>query len=140
MASYYEKLPHFILERAWDEKTQLPETYKLHSNDSCNKIKAEVHQDSGKLGVEFTVKKTIPNFNKGAKKINLDFSHSFVEFENVRLPGSRSCTSTFRSRPTRRMYPPSKIAQERRTFAVPWSFSSSKLTMSQSHKTGSTST
>jgi hypothetical protein len=83
MASIYEKLPHFILEKTWDKKTQLPETYKLQSNDSCIKIKAKVHQDSGKLGVEFTVDKTIPDFEKGAKKINLNFSHSFVQFENV---------------------------------------------------------
>ncbi len=83
MASFYEKLPHFVLEKIWDEKTQLPKTYKLQSNNSRNKIKAEVHQDSGKLGIEFTVNKTIPDFKNGAKKINLDFSHSFVEFENV---------------------------------------------------------
>ncbi len=83
MASIYEKPPHFVLEKTWDEKAQLPETYKLQSNNSRNKIKAEVHQDSGKRGVEFTVNNTIPNFEKGAKKINLDFSHSFVEFENV---------------------------------------------------------
>jgi hypothetical protein len=65
------------------EKTQLPETYMLQSNNSRNKIKAEVHQDSGKLGIEFTVVKTVPNFKNGAKKINLDFSHSFVESGNV---------------------------------------------------------
>jgi Zn-finger protein len=55
----------------------------LQSNDAFNKVKAEVHQDSGKLGVEFTVDKTIPDFNKGAGKINLDWIHSFEEFENV---------------------------------------------------------
>jgi hypothetical protein len=37
----------------------------------------------GKLGAEFTVDKTIPDFKKGVKKINLDFYHSFMEFENV---------------------------------------------------------
>jgi hypothetical protein len=83
MASIYEQPPHFVLEKTWVEKTKLPETYKLLSNDSCNKIKAKVHQDSGKLGIEFMVDKTIPDFKKGAEKINLDFSHSFVEFENV---------------------------------------------------------
>jgi hypothetical protein len=61
----------------------LPETYKLHSNYSHNKIKAKVHQDSGKLGVKFTVDKEIPEFKKRAKKINLDYSYSFVEFKNV---------------------------------------------------------
>jgi hypothetical protein len=29
MASIYEKPPHFVLEKTWDEKTRLPETYKL---------------------------------------------------------------------------------------------------------------
>jgi hypothetical protein len=47
MASFYEKQPHFVLELTWDEKTQLPKTYKLQSNNSCNKIKAKAHQDSG---------------------------------------------------------------------------------------------
>ncbi len=47
------------------------------------KIKAKVHQDSEKLGIEFTIDKTIPEFEKGAKKINLDYSFSFVEFKNV---------------------------------------------------------
>ncbi len=54
MASIYKKPPHFVLKKTWDKKTKLPETYKLQSNDSWNKIKAKVHQDSGKLGVEFT--------------------------------------------------------------------------------------
>jgi hypothetical protein len=34
IASIYEKPPCFVLERTWDEKTQLPKTYKLQSNDS----------------------------------------------------------------------------------------------------------
>ncbi len=83
MASIYEKPPHFVLEKTWDKKTRLPNTYKLQSSDSQNKIKAEVHQDSGKLRVKFTIKKMIPEFEKGAKKVNLDYAHSFVEFENV---------------------------------------------------------
>ena len=83
MASIYEKPPHFVLEKTWGEKTRLPETYKLPSSDSQNKIKAKVHQYSGKLGVEFTIDKTIPEFEKGAKKVNLDYAHSFVEFKNV---------------------------------------------------------
>jgi hypothetical protein len=33
----------------------------------------------------FTVDKTIPDFNKGAKKIHLDWTHSFLEFENALL-------------------------------------------------------
>ncbi len=55
----------------------------MQSCDSQNKIKAEVHQDSGKLGVEFTINKKIPEFEKGAKKVNLDYAHSFMEFKNV---------------------------------------------------------
>ena len=82
MAAIFEKPPHFLLLKTW-EKTSLPEAYKLQSKDSFNKVKAEVHQDSGKLGVEFTVNKTIPDFNNGAAKINLDWNHSFTEFENV---------------------------------------------------------
>jgi hypothetical protein len=46
-------------------------------------LKAEVHIDSGRLGVEFTVDKTIPDFNKGAEKVHLDWANSFEEFENV---------------------------------------------------------
>ena len=85
MASIYEKPLHFTQLKAWDEKTPLSETYKLQSNDTRNKVKAKVHQDSGKLDIEFTVDKTIPDFNKGAKKIHLDWTHSFLEFENVFL-------------------------------------------------------
>ena len=83
MDSIYKKPPHYFLVKTWNEKTSLPETYKLQSNDSCNKVKAEVHQDSGKLGVEFTVNKTIPDFNKGAKEIHINWTHSFLEFENM---------------------------------------------------------
>ncbi len=64
MASIYEEPPHFVLEKTWDKNTRLPKTYKLQSSDSRNKIKAKVHQDSGKLGVKFTINKTIPEFEK----------------------------------------------------------------------------
>jgi hypothetical protein len=50
---------------------------------TLKKNKAEVHQDSGKLGVKFTLIKTIPEFEKGAKKVNLDCAHSLVVFKNV---------------------------------------------------------
>ena len=45
----------------------------------------EVHLNSGsgKLSVEFTIIKTIPNFDKGAKKILLNWTISFKEFKNV---------------------------------------------------------
>ena len=50
-----------------------------------NNVKAEVHQDSSKLGIELTVDKTIPDFNKGAKKIHLGWTHLILEFENMLL-------------------------------------------------------
>jgi hypothetical protein len=83
MASIYEKPPYFNLEKTWDKKTKLLETYELQSDDSRNKIKAKVHQDNGKLGIKFTINIMIPKFGKGAKKVNLDYAHSFVEFKNV---------------------------------------------------------
>jgi hypothetical protein len=55
----------------------------LQGKDSRHKVKAKVHQDSGKLGIEFTIDKTLTEFKKGAKKINLNYAHSFVEFEKV---------------------------------------------------------
>ena len=48
-----------------------------------DKLKAEVHIHSGRLGVKFTVNKTIPDFNMGAEKIHLDWTTSFEEFEDV---------------------------------------------------------
>ncbi len=86
MAFIYEKPPHILRVKLWDDKkTPLSETYKLQSNNTHNKVKAEVHQDCGQLGIEFTVDKTIPDFNKGAEKIHLDWTHSFLEFENCLL-------------------------------------------------------
>jgi hypothetical protein len=38
MASIYKKPPHFVLEKTLDKKSKLPDTYKLQSNDSQNKI------------------------------------------------------------------------------------------------------
>ena len=51
MASIYEKPPHILQAKLWDEKTSLSETYKLQSYDTHNKVKAKVHQDSGQLGI-----------------------------------------------------------------------------------------
>jgi len=83
MASIYEKPPLFKLQKTWNEKTILSEVYKLTSPDSCNKNKVKIHKDSGLYGVEFTVNKTIPNFNKAAKKVDLDCARAFVEFDNI---------------------------------------------------------
>ena len=85
MSPIYEKPSHILRAKPWDEKTSLSKTYKFQSNDTRNKVKAKVHQDSGQLGIEFTVNKTIPDFNKGAKKIHLNWTHSFLQFENVLL-------------------------------------------------------
>ncbi len=54
-----------------------------NKDPSFNKLKVEVHIKGGRLGVEFTVDKTIPDFNKGAEKIHLDWTNSFNEFKNV---------------------------------------------------------
>ncbi len=83
MASIYEKPPLFKLRKTWNEKTILPEVYKSRSHNPCNKNKAEIHKDSGLYGIKFTVDKTIPDFNKGADKVELDYATAFVEFENM---------------------------------------------------------
>ena len=55
----------------------------MQNKDPCfDKLKAEIHIDRGRLGAECTVGKTIPDFNKGAEKIHLNWTNSF-EFENV---------------------------------------------------------
>ena len=84
MASIYEKPPLALLEKSFDKKNLPKETYKMQNKDPrLNKLKAEIHIDSGQLGVEFTVDKTIPDFNKGAEKIHLDWTNSFEEFKHV---------------------------------------------------------
>jgi hypothetical protein len=84
MAGIYEKPPLlFQLQKTWNEKTILPEVYKLTSPKPNNKNKVEIHKDSGLYGIEFTVDKTIPDFNKGADKVELGYASSFIEFENV---------------------------------------------------------
>jgi hypothetical protein len=49
MASIFEKEPIFLIERTWDDKTKLPEKFKFSGKAG----KAEVHIDSGLLGLEF---------------------------------------------------------------------------------------
>jgi hypothetical protein len=127
----------------WDEKTKSSKTYKLQSNHSCNKIKAEVHQDSEKLSVKLLVNKMIPVFKKEAKKINFNYSHFFVEFKNVLLGQYKTAWKQvihehFLEPTGLEMAPAKHITQARQTFVVPWSFSSSRLFMRQSHETGST--
>jgi len=83
MASIFEKQPLFKSQKTWNEKTILPEVYKLTSPNPRNRDKVEIHKDSGLFGIEFTIDKTIPEFNKGAIKVELGWPASFVEFENV---------------------------------------------------------
>ena len=83
MASIYEKQPFFLLSREWDAKTKLPEVYTLQSNDPSNKCKAEIHKDSGSLGIEFTLDRTISDFITNTVRIDLDYVQSFAEFGNV---------------------------------------------------------
>jgi hypothetical protein len=83
MVSIYEKLPFFKLSREWDAKTKLPEVYKLQSNDLCNKYKAEIHRDSGTLGIEYTLDQTITDFNTNSLRIDLNYALSFTKFGNV---------------------------------------------------------
>jgi hypothetical protein len=145
MASIYEKPPLSLLEKSFDEKNLPKEVYKMQNKDlRFNKLKAEVHIDSGQLGVEFTVNKTIPDFNKGAKKIHLtgqtpSRSLRMSSRDSIRRPGNRSCTTTSRSRSTQLWYPPSMIACWRRTFAVRLSCSQRKLCTKRSPGTANTS-
>jgi hypothetical protein len=84
MSSVYERVPLYKVVKAWDDNnTNLSEVYKLQSNDPQNKSRVEIHKDNRKYGIEFTINKMIPEFNKGAEKCDLTWSDSFAEFENV---------------------------------------------------------
>ncbi len=70
-----------LLEKSFDKKNLPKETYKMQNKDlRFNKLRAEIHINSGRLGAEFTVNTTIPDFNKGANKIHLNWTNSFEEF------------------------------------------------------------
>jgi hypothetical protein len=84
MALIFEKVMLYKVIKAWDDNNpNLFEVYKLQSNDPRNKSRVEIHKDNGSYGIKFTIDKTIPKFNKGAEKCDLNWSDSFVEFENV---------------------------------------------------------
>jgi hypothetical protein len=55
----------------------------LRSNNPKNKNLVEIHKDNRGYSIEFTVNKTIPEFNQGAEKCKLTWADSFTEFENV---------------------------------------------------------
>jgi hypothetical protein len=70
--------------KTWeDNDPNLSEVYKLQSNHTLNKSQVEIQKDNGKYGIEFTINKTIPEFNKGAEKCDLNWTDSFAEFKNV---------------------------------------------------------
>jgi hypothetical protein len=84
MASIYERVLLYKIVKDWDDNNpNLSEVYKLQSNNPQNKSCVEIHKDNEKYGNEVTINKTIPKFNKGAEKCDLNWSDSFVEFENV---------------------------------------------------------
>ncbi len=66
-----------------DNDPNLSEVYKLQSNNLRNKSRVEFHKDNGKYGIKFSIDRTIPEFNKGAEKCDLNWTDSFVEFKNV---------------------------------------------------------
>ncbi len=73
MASIFEKKPFFKSTHEWNRKTKFNEVYKLQSKDPCNKYKAEIPKDSGGLGFDFPLDRTITDFIRGAKRVNLDY-------------------------------------------------------------------
>jgi hypothetical protein len=84
MALIFEKVPLFKVVKAWDDNNpNLSEVYKLQSNYLQNKSCNKIHKDNGKYGTKFTIDKTIPEFNKGAEKCDLNRSDFFVEFRDV---------------------------------------------------------
>jgi hypothetical protein len=83
MASIFKKKPFFKTAPKWDAKTKFNEVYKLQSNDPRNKYKAKIPKDSGGLGIEFTLGRTITDFIRGAERVNLDYVQSFAQFGNM---------------------------------------------------------
>jgi hypothetical protein len=79
MASNFEREPIFLLERKWDDTTKLPEKYKFQGRNA----KAEVCIDSGTLGIEFFLEKTLAQFNQAGTRLNWSWEEAFSEFENV---------------------------------------------------------
>ena len=71
MASNYEKEPFFLLENTWDDLTKLPEKYKFQG--PVNKQKGAVCIDSGTLGMEFFLNRSLPQFNQAGTKLDCKF-------------------------------------------------------------------
>ena len=83
MASNYEKEPIYVLERTWDDSTKLPEKYKFQGSGPNKSMKAEVCIDSGTLGMEFFLDRTLPQFNQAGSRLDWSWPEAFLEFENV---------------------------------------------------------
>ena len=77
MASNFEKEPIFLLERRWDGSINLPEKYKFQ----CRNAKAEVCIDSGTLGMEFFLEKTLAQLNQAVTRLNWSWEETFLEFQ-----------------------------------------------------------
>ncbi len=73
MASTYKKVLLYKVVKTWeDNNPNISKVYKLQSNNTCDKSRVEIHKDNSKYGIEFTIDKTIPEFNKGEEKCNLN--------------------------------------------------------------------
>ncbi len=95
MASIFEKEPVFLQERPWSDTTKLPDKYKFSGKAG----KAEVHIDSGSLGLEFFYEKTFPDFMHAGTELDWSWEETFSEFENCFLgvtkpPGARCWQTT----------------------------------------------
>ena len=63
----------------WDDSTKLPEKYKFQGRNA----KAEVCIDSGTLGMELFLEKTLAQFNQAGTRLNWSWEETFLEFQNV---------------------------------------------------------
>jgi hypothetical protein len=72
-----------------DDSTKLLEKYMFQGTNTQNK--AQVHINSGTLGVELFLEKTLPEFNQARTGLDWSWSKSFLEFENVL--GGGYCTT-----------------------------------------------
>ncbi len=68
-----------MLEHKWDDTSKLPEKYKFQGRNA----KAEVCIDSGTLGMEFFLEKTLAQFNQPGTRLNWSWEETFSEFESV---------------------------------------------------------
>ena len=89
MAGIYEKEPISLLDRTWDDKTKLPEKEKF--SEASGK-KAEVHINSGSLGMKFFYKRNLPDFCNAVVELEWSWTETFSKFENVFIFRSVGCS------------------------------------------------